>query len=28
VLKDWLESTEPAQLDAHSLTQRLRQPVA
>jgi pimeloyl-ACP methyl ester carboxylesterase len=28
VLQDWLESTEPAHLDAHSLTQRLRQPVA
>ena len=25
---DWLGTTEPAQLDSHSLTQRLRQPVA
>jgi hypothetical protein len=28
VLKDWLGSTEAAQLDAHSLTRRLREPVA
>ena len=28
LLHDWVGSTEPAQLDAHSLTQRLRQPVA
>jgi pimeloyl-ACP methyl ester carboxylesterase len=28
LLQDWLESTEPAQLDAHSLTERLRYPVA
>jgi pimeloyl-ACP methyl ester carboxylesterase len=27
LLRDWLESTEPARLDAHSLTERLRQPV-
>ncbi|MCU1594763.1 MAG: alpha/beta hydrolase fold protein [Frankiales bacterium] len=28
LLHDWISSTEAAQLDAHSLTQRLRQPVA
>ena len=28
LLHDWISTTEPAQLDAHSLTQRLRQPVA
>jgi pimeloyl-ACP methyl ester carboxylesterase len=27
LLRDWLESTEPARLDAHSLTERLRRPV-
>ncbi len=28
VLHDWMSTTEPAQLDAHSLTTRLRHPVA